>query len=178
MSPTGVAVLGATAGFTIFLGLPVARLPKLSVTARAALNAGAAGVLLFLLWDVLSHAAEPVEGALGHATEGTGSWWRFAGLAAVLAAGLAAGLLAFVRYDGWAAARRPERRFGPGAMAADELRAAPLTALSPARRLAVLIAAGIGLHNFSEGLAIGQSAATGATSLALLLVVGFALHNA
>jgi ZIP family zinc transporter len=39
-------------------------------------------------------------------------------------------------------------------------------------------AVGLGLHNLSEGLAIGQSAATGATAFALILVVGFALHNA
>jgi ZIP family zinc transporter len=41
-----------------------------------------------------------------------------------------------------------------------------------------LIAIGIGLHNFAEGLAIGQSAAGGEISLALTLVVGFGLHNA
>ena len=41
-----------------------------------------------------------------------------------------------------------------------------------------MIAAGIGLHNFSEGLAIGQSAASGEISLALVLVIGFGLHNA
>ena len=41
-----------------------------------------------------------------------------------------------------------------------------------------MIAAGIGLHNFSEGLAIGQSAAAGEISLALVLVIGFGLHNA
>jgi zinc transporter, ZIP family len=40
------------------------------------------------------------------------------------------------------------------------------------------IAAGIGLHNFSEGLAIGQAASSGALSLATLLIVGFGLHNA
>jgi ZIP family zinc transporter len=50
--------------------------------------------------------------------------------------------------------------------------------LSPARWLALLIATGIGLHNFSEGLAIGQSAAQDEISLALLLVIGFGLHNA
>ena len=50
--------------------------------------------------------------------------------------------------------------------------------LSPARRLALLIAVGIGLHNFGEGLAIGGSAARGEISLATLLVIGFALHNA
>jgi ZIP family zinc transporter len=47
-----------------------------------------------------------------------------------------------------------------------------------AQRLGMSIAAGIGLHNFSEGLAIGQSAARDLTSLALVLVIGFGLHNA
>ena len=37
---------------------------------------------------------------------------------------------------------------------------------------------GIGLHNFGEGLAIGNSAAVGAIGLATVLVIGFALHNA
>jgi ZIP family zinc transporter len=46
------------------------------------------------------------------------------------------------------------------------------------RQIALGTAVGLGLHNFSEGLAIGQSAAIGATSFALLLVIGFALHNA
>ncbi|HEY9414132.1 MAG TPA: ZIP family metal transporter, partial [Pseudonocardia sp.] len=49
---------------------------------------------------------------------------------------------------------------------------------SPARRLALLIAVGIGLHNFGEGLAIGGSAAKGEIALATVLVIGFALHNA
>ena len=41
-----------------------------------------------------------------------------------------------------------------------------------------MVATGIGLHNFAEGLAIGNSAAAGELSFALLLVIGFALHNA
>lgn len=45
-------------------------------------------------------------------------------------------------------------------------------------RLALMIAAGIGLHNFSEGLAIGQSAGRGEIGFAVLLIVGFGLHNA
>jgi ZIP family zinc transporter len=61
-------------------------------------------------------------------------------------------------------------------MAATEVPAR--AAWSPARRLALLIAVGIGLHNFGEGLAIGGSAAQGQIALATLLVIGFALHNA
>ena len=41
-----------------------------------------------------------------------------------------------------------------------------------------MIAVGIGLHNFAEGLAIGQAAAKSEIALATLLVIGFALHNA
>ena len=44
--------------------------------------------------------------------------------------------------------------------------------------LSAVIAIGIGAHNFGEGLAIGASAATGATALAFGLIIGFALHNA
>jgi len=44
--------------------------------------------------------------------------------------------------------------------------------------LAMMIAVGIGAHNFAEGLAIGASAAAGSTAIAAGLVIGFALHNA
>lgn len=44
--------------------------------------------------------------------------------------------------------------------------------------LAYLIAAGIGLHNLGEGLAVGAAIASGSAGLGTSLVVGFALHNA
>ncbi len=47
-----------------------------------------------------------------------------------------------------------------------------------AYRLAMMIAIGIGFHNFSEGLAIGQSYASGAIGLAVILIIGFGAHNA
>jgi len=50
------------------------------------------------------------------------------------------------------------------------------TALS-AGALSLLIAIGIGLHNFGEGLAIGSAYAVGALALGAFLVVGFAIHN-
>jgi ZIP family zinc transporter len=64
-------------------------------------------------------------------------------------------------------------------MAPGELTAARagIAGWSAARRLSLLIAVGIGLHNFGEGLAIGGSAAAGEIGLATVLVIGFALHN-
>ena len=43
--------------------------------------------------------------------------------------------------------------------------------------LATLVAIGIGLHNFGEGLAIGTSFAFGQLSLGSFLIVGFMIHN-
>jgi zinc transporter ZupT len=50
-------------------------------------------------------------------------------------------------------------------------------ATSPGWILALLVAVGIGLHNFSEGLAIGAAFTLGQAALGSLLIVGFALHN-
>jgi zinc transporter, ZIP family len=178
MSGAGVTALGAIAGFTIFLGLPIGRLRRPAIGLKAFLNAAALGVLVFLFYDVVSHALEPVEHSLTAASiDHNGTWWRFFGLAAVFVGGLAIGLLGLVRYDRHLArsSRVPQ---SVGAAAAAELHRPLVTSLSAAQRLALFIALGIGLHNFSEGLAIGQSAAKGEISLALLLVIGFGLHNA
>jgi zinc transporter ZupT len=43
--------------------------------------------------------------------------------------------------------------------------------------LALLMATGIGLHNFGEGLAIGSSFAIGEAALGTFLIIGFTLHN-
>jgi ZIP family zinc transporter len=76
------------------------------------------------------------------------------------------------------ARQRGRTLIGPGAASAAEFEQHVRAALSPARFLSLLIATGIGLHNFSEGLAIGQSAAKDQMSLALMLIIGFGLHNA
>lgn len=162
MSQLTAASLGAIAGFTIFIGLPVARVRGLPRPVQGFLNALATGVLVFLLWDILAHAGAPVESALKHT--GSAGFGRFAGLAAVFAAGLGVGLLSLIYFNG-ALSRRvrgPEHAGG-----------APPTP----QALGMMIATGLGLHNFSEGLAIGASAQKGEIALALTLVVGFGLHN-
>jgi ZIP family zinc transporter len=172
-----ILALGAIAGFTVFLGLPMGRLRTAAPRIRSFLNATATGILLFLFWDVLSEGIGPVDVALSEATSGAGSWAHFAWLAAVFAVSMTIGLMSLVYYDLWLA-RRARTRLGPGAVDISELRAGPIARLVPAHRLAFFIALGIGFHNLSEGLAIGQSAAAGELRLALVLVIGFALHNA
>jgi ZIP family zinc transporter len=175
VSTTQTFVLGAIAGGTIFLGLPMARVRRTTPAVRGAMTALATGILIFLLWDVLSNGVEPVESALD-----ARHWGTFAGRAALLTVGFTVGLMSLVYYDWWLKCRRPSPLIGPGAAAVREFeeRRPVEHHLSPARQLALLIATGIGLHNFGEGLAIGQSAAAGDVALALVLIIGFGLHNA
>src|SRR5215207_11521312 len=112
-------ILGGLAGLTILLGLPVARLRLASRQYLSLLNAFAIGILLFLFVEVMEHAVAPVEEALEEGEPG------FLVLLLVVAAGFAVGLLSLVYYA---------QHF--------------LRGQSSVQRLALLIAAGIGLHNF------------------------------
>jgi ZIP family zinc transporter len=172
MSTAQILLLGAVAGLTIFLGLPLARMRTVTPATKAFLGATATGILLFLFWDVLSAAVGPVESALEGGRDG-----RFAWLATLLGVGFSVGLMSLVGYDAWMKRLRRKSFLSAGAAAASEYEH-HFAGLSPARWLAVYIAVGIGLHNFSEGLAIGQSAARDELSLALVLIIGFGLHNA
>jgi zinc transporter, ZIP family len=174
VSPGKVALLGAIAGITIYIGLPVGRIRRPMPALKALLNGVATGILVFLLWDVLAHAWEPVDNALSAKHYGSAI-----GNGVAMGACFAVGMLSLVTYEKWMVhrARRKRPSLGPGAAAVAELQPGPLLG-TQARRLALFIAVGIGLHNFSEGLAIGQSAGAGELTLATLLVIGFALHNA
>jgi ZIP family zinc transporter len=173
MSTGHILLLGLIAGLTIFIGLPMGRLHNVGQGFKAFLSATATGILLFLLWDVLTAAVEPVESALN-----ARDWGQFTGYSALAFGGFAVGLLSLVYYDSWMKARRRKAFLGPGAASATEAERSHFVGLTPARWLALFIATGIGLHNFSEGLAIGQAAALDKLSLAYVLVIGFGLHNA
>jgi zinc transporter, ZIP family len=178
-------LLGAFAGFTIFIGLPFGRMQILSARARVALAMFAVGVLAFLFVDVFEHAFEIVEDAMTGWKDGDEGAGRPIGLFALLAAGVTAGPL------GLAFAERLLRPAGPAqppiaggatdTMAADDLLRIELAADASRRRAlrtGMTIAGAIGLHNFAEGLAIGVSASAGEIGLATVLIIGFALHNA
>jgi len=177
MTTPQILLLGAIAGATIFLGLPIGRMRGLGPNARAGLSSLATGILVFLFWDVMTNAVDPIDASLkAH------DWGTFAELSVLGAAGFIAGLMSLVYYDAWMktrADRRSSTLVGPGAAAVDEFaerRRLDLT--NPAIRLSFLIAIGIGVHNFGEGLAIGQAAAASEIALAVTLIIGFGLHNA
>jgi ZIP family zinc transporter len=180
MSTGHILLLGLIAGATIFIGLPVARMKSFSPVARAGLSALATGILLFLFWDVLTGAVHPIEAALGDSQHR--HWGRFAWLSGLGAVGFGVGLMGLVYYSVWMrrrSSRRVTTMVGPGAAAVDEFAGRRwIDELTPGKQLALLIAVGIGVHNFGEGLAIGQAATANKVSLAVTLIVGFALHNA
>jgi ZIP family zinc transporter len=176
-------ILGLIAGVTIVLGLPLGRLrsarhSRTAPAVRVFLNAFAIGILIFIMWDLLNQAWEMIGATLDKVHDGSGSVAPVIGFGALLFAGLGVGLLSLAGYERWVAGEGPVPLLGPGTMAADELILRKGDTWTATRRLAFLIAVGIGLHNFGEGLAIGGSAAQGKIALATLLVTGFALHNA
>ena len=152
MSDGEILLLGAIAGLTIFLGLPVGRMRNLSSEKRAFFNAVATGVLIFLLVETLSKSIDPVESALEHVTVASGgSWGTFAGRAAVFLVSFGLGLLGLVYYDRWMKRRGERASTGPGAASVHEFRiSARLHSLSPPRRLALFIALGIGFCTTSR----------------------------
>src|SRR6266540_4567923 len=174
MSTAQTLLLGGIAGVTIFLGLPLGRMQNIRPETKAFLAATATGILIFLLWDVLSEAVEPIDEALTGGRDGRFLWLSF-----LLLAGFFVGLMSLVYYDMWMKRRRRRAFLGPGAASTAEFEHDHhFTGMSPARWLALFIATGIGLHNFSEGLAIGQASASDQLSLAVVLIIGFGLHNA
>ena len=134
------------------LWVPV--LSRLSSRGMDFLLALTVGLLLFLLVDGAEEGLEAAGGLPG-SFQG--------GVLFVLAAGAAYLVLEWV--GGVLKARRASTAVGASGRA------------SKAWVLALLIAIGIGLHNFGEGLAIGSAFALGEATLGALLIVGFALHN-
>jgi ZIP family zinc transporter len=175
-------LLGALAGFTIYLGLPFGRIELVSQRARVALAMFSVGVLAFLFAEVFVHGLEIVEERFDALHEGDGSLPIGVLLALLFGAGFTAGTagLALVERRMRAAKPPPIAGGATDAMTVEqaEVLSDELSVRSQALRTGMAIAAAIGLHNFAEGLAIGVSASTGEIGLATVLIIGFAVHNA
>jgi zinc transporter ZupT len=109
------------------------------------------GLLVFLLVDATHEGLESA-GMLPESYQGV----------AMFVFGALAAYLGLETIGGWLRRRKPR--------AAGDARPTGWV-------LALLVAIGIGLHNFGEGLAIGAAFALGEAALGTLLIVGFTLHN-
>ncbi len=116
----------------------------------AAFMALTAGLLTFLAFEALSDALK-LQAALPDAINGVG----------LVVLGVASSYLALT----WIASRFSAKGGRDRNAALD------------GTRLAMLVAIGIGLHNLSEGLAIGSSLALGELALGTFLIIGFMAHN-
>ena len=121
---------------------------RLGRTGLDALLALTVGLLAFLLIDAAHEGLEAAGGLPG----------SYQGVA-VFVAGAAGAFLGLESFGRWLRARRARSAGSPGVV------------------LALLVAVGIGLHNFGEGLAIGAAFTLGEAALGTLLIVGFTLHN-
>jgi zinc transporter, ZIP family len=176
--------LGAIAGSSIFIGLPIGRLRLLGERMRVGLAMFSVGILAFIFMDVSKHGEAILETALTRYQDHTGSFGHLVALCALLALGFTLGTAGISAVERRLRARRlPPVAGGEAAatISSDELaraRARADDARVRALQTGMCIATAIGLHNFAEGLAIGVSAKAGAVSLATVLIIGFGLHNA
>ena len=131
MSTGQTLLLGAVAGLTIFLGLPMGRMRGISPQLKAFFTATATGILIFLFWDVTTQAVDPITSALD-----ARHWGRFSAVSTIALAGFIVGLMSLVYYDGWIKRRQRKAMLGPGAASAAEF-SRPGHGLSAAQWLSV-----------------------------------------
>jgi ZIP family zinc transporter len=186
MSLAETTLLGAIAGSTIFLGLPLARMERVGSRTRVALAMLSVGILAFLFVEVMQHGFAIVEKPVEELGKGNGDLGEAIGYALMFGIGLLVGLVGLTYFERrWG--RRSVQALPPIAGGSAEALAMPqsealaafevASARAKALRTGLVIAGAIGLHNFAEGLAIGVSAKSGEIGLATVLIIGFAVHN-
>ena len=171
-------LLGAIAGFTIFLGLPLAVMKNLSTKKKGFLNAIALGILVFLIIDVFSHGYETASDAATNVLAGKTQVGNAIVDLLALFGGIAIGLLGLSWFEHKTMTKNVPQILSLESIQKGDEHLRQAFHDTNAYRLAMMIAVGIGAHNFSEGLAIGQSYVAGEIGLAILLIIGFGAHNA
>ena len=159
-------------------GITLSSPSKYKCQKKGFLNAFAIGILVFLIIDVFSHAWESTEEAASNALAGKTSFVDASLALLPLFGGLGIGLLGLTWYENKFMNRQGlllKGIFGKpkedGYKEVSDNRKNPqqqqpmLLQQTTAYKLAIMIAVGIGTHNFSEGLAIGQSYISGAIPL-------------
>src|SRR6202035_4585598 len=183
MGFTETVALGAIAGLTIYLGLPLGRMRGVDDRMRVCLAMFSVGILAFIFMDVTKHGEHILEAAVSDFKAHRAGFPHVLGLFALLALGFTAGTAGISAIERRLRSRRaPAPGAGGDATAVltpEELaRAQGEEVRRRALQTGMVIAVAIGLHNFAEGLAIGVSAKAGAIGLATVLIIGFGLHNA
>jgi ZIP family zinc transporter len=186
MSFAETVLLGAIAGFTIFLGLPLGRMKRVDDRLRVGLAMFSVGILAFIFMDVTKHGEQILETGIAHFKAHTSGFGHVLGLFALLAVGFTVGTAGISAVERRLRARRSSPAPVAGGETSAVLERAQVAraqegaddARQRALQTGMVIAVAIGLHNFAEGLAIGVSAKAGAIGLATVLVIGFGLHNA
>src|SRR5438046_1158467 len=107
MSFSETVLLGALAGFTIYLGLPFGRLQLLSPRMRVGLSMFSVGVLAFLFVDVFEHAIARVEEAVTVFKDGQKVIGEALGLTALLGVGFATGTAGLAMLERWIRPSKP-----------------------------------------------------------------------
>src|ERR1700730_3664445 len=186
MGFTETVTLGAIAGLTIFIGLPLGRVRRVDDRLRVCLAMFSVGILAFIFMDVTKHGEAILETAVNRFHAHSSGFGHVVALFALLAVGFTVGTAGISAIE----RRLRSRRTAPAPLAGGDATAV-LSAEQAARahegaedarrralQTGMVIATAIGLHNFAEGLAIGVSAKAGAIGLATVLIIGFGLHNA
>src|SRR6266496_1830536 len=113
MSTLQTILLGAIAGATIFLGLPLGRLKSRRLSMKAMLNGASAGILLFLLLEIFEGAFEPLEKAVERFHGGEAGLGPVFGFGAVFVIGIGVGLLSLLYVTKYQRSRRASPTIGP-----------------------------------------------------------------
>jgi len=141
-------VLATVMGLSIFISLPVVYSRRAQGRWAVVLNAGAIGILVFLLADIFSDVS-PIIYPTGYVAN-LGYAFLFG----------AAFLVAFV-----------------GLYVVDNLPSRPVAAAEGPRVTALIIALGIGLQNLTEGLVFGANWVRGTVGILAVVFIGFFLQN-
>jgi zinc transporter, ZIP family len=153
--------LTAAMGLSIFLSMPIVYSKRAQGRWATGLNAGAIGILIFLLADVFGDAATIIYPS---------------GYVANLTYSVAFGIAFVVAFLGlYFVDNLPKGApLGAGTGITED---APASAETGPRKTALMIALGIGLQNLTEGLVFGVNWTLGALGVVAVVFVGFFLQN-